>query len=211
MSSVPWEALRFFPKELNEFKESSVEMKRTKTVIALNMNVWNKCEKSICELVVTTLHRLFHYFFSRHPDITEPRPKSSDAAPWNFYHRFVVSTVTLIPRCNIFVLSNDVIKWFYHRKKIQKPTFRAVLRTVIHFLNAVDKANVFVSVQPLTTNPRQSEEVRSTLSNRQSISRAGCFVRTKSDWPNLTGLGPATTNLYCVRYSRHYSLDILFS
>ena len=32
MSSVPSEALRFFPKELNAFKESSVEMKQTKTV-----------------------------------------------------------------------------------------------------------------------------------------------------------------------------------
>ena len=32
MSSVPWEDLGFFPKELSEFKESSAEMKRTKTV-----------------------------------------------------------------------------------------------------------------------------------------------------------------------------------
>ena len=32
MPSVPWETLRFFPKELIEFKESSAEMKRTKTV-----------------------------------------------------------------------------------------------------------------------------------------------------------------------------------
>ena len=39
MSSVPWEDLGFFPKELNAFKESSVEMKQTKQSIALNMNV----------------------------------------------------------------------------------------------------------------------------------------------------------------------------
>ena len=90
-------------------------------------------KKRICELVATALHRLFHYFFSRHPDITEPRPKRFDAAPWKFDHRFVLSTVTLIPRWNIFVLSNDVMKWFYHRKKIQKPTFRAVLTTVNSF------------------------------------------------------------------------------
>ena len=32
MSSVPWEVLHVFPKELSAFKESSVEMKRTKTV-----------------------------------------------------------------------------------------------------------------------------------------------------------------------------------
>ena len=120
MSSVPWEDLGFFPKELNAFKESSVEMKQTKQSIALNMNVWNKCEKSICELVVTALHRLFHFFFSRHLDIIKPRPKSSHAAPLKLDHRFVVSTVTLIPRCNIFVLSTDVIKWFYHRKKNPK-------------------------------------------------------------------------------------------
>ena len=77
-------------------------------------------KKSICELVVTALHRLFHFFFSRHLDIIKPRPKSSHAAPLKLDHRFVVSTVTLIPRCNIFVLSTDVIKWFYHRKKNPK-------------------------------------------------------------------------------------------
>lgn len=77
-------------------------------------------KKSIYELVVTALHRLFHYFFSRHLDIIKPRPKSSHAAPLKLDHRFVVSTVTLIPGCNIFVLSTDVIKWFYHRKKNPK-------------------------------------------------------------------------------------------
>ena len=39
ISSVPWEALGFFPKELNAFKESSVEMKQMKQSIALNTNV----------------------------------------------------------------------------------------------------------------------------------------------------------------------------
>ena len=146
-------------------------------------------KKRICELVATALHRLFHYFFSRHPDITEPGPKSSDAAPSKFDHRFVLSTVTLIPRCNIFVLSNDVIKWFYHRKKIQNPTFRAVLTTV-------NSANSFVSVQPLSTNRRQSEDVRSTFSDHQSISRwmlskneirLAKFNRLKSCYNKLLG------------------------
>ena len=39
MSSVSWEALGFSPKELNAFKESSVEMKQTKQSIALKTNV----------------------------------------------------------------------------------------------------------------------------------------------------------------------------
>ena len=37
ISSVPWEALGFFPKELNAFKESSVEKKQTKQSITLNV------------------------------------------------------------------------------------------------------------------------------------------------------------------------------
>ena len=35
------------------------------------------------------------------------------------------------------------------------------------------------------------------------LSVARCFVRTKSDWPNLTGLDPATIKFYRVIYSRH--------
>ena len=69
-----------------------------------------KVKKKAYELVVTALHRLFHYFFSRHLDIIKPRPKSSHAAPLKLDHRLVVCTVTLIPGCNIFVLSTDVIK-----------------------------------------------------------------------------------------------------
>ena len=37
------------------------------------------------------------------------------------------------------------------------------------------------------------------------LSVARCFVRTKSDWPNLTGLDPVRTNFYCVNYRRRYS------
>ena len=68
MSSVPWEALRFFPKEFNAFQESSVEMKRTKTVYCTEYECsnLNKCEKSTCDMIVTALHRLYHYFFSKY-------------------------------------------------------------------------------------------------------------------------------------------------
>ena len=61
-------------------------------------------------MVVLLFLHYFTIFFSRLLDIIKTRPKSSDAAPLKFDHRLVVSTVTLIPRCNIFVLSNDVIK-----------------------------------------------------------------------------------------------------
>ena len=128
----PWD---FFLRSSMCSKSHLLKWKRRNSLLHwIWMYAWIKVKKKrICELVVTALHRLFHYFFSRHLDIIKPRPKSSDAAPLKLYHRFVVSTVTLIPRCKIFVLSTDVIKWFYHRKKIQTPTFRAVLTTVNSF------------------------------------------------------------------------------
>ena len=36
------------------------------------------------------------------------------------------------------------------------------------------------------------------------------IVRTKFDWPNLTGFDPVRTNVYCVSYSRHYSHGYFF-
>ena len=150
--------------------------------------------KKAYELIVTALHRLFHYIFSRHPDITEPRPKSSDAAPWKFDHRFVVSTVTLIPRCNIFVLSNDVIKWFYHRKKNPKADLSSGFNDGKFIFSTQLIKPIFLFQSSPYQRIEDSRKTFAKLSRTIRVSVAGCLVRTKSDWPNLTGLGPATTN-----------------
>ena len=115
----------------------------------------------------------------------------------------------MIPRCNIFVLSTDVIKWFYHRKKKPKADLSSGFNDgkFISSTQLIKPIFLFQSspYQPIQDSPKTFAQLPLTVTH--SISRAGCLVRTKSDWPNLTGLGPAITNFYCVRYSRHYSLD----
>ena len=137
--------------------------------------------------------------------MVKPRPKSSDAAPLKLDYSSVVSTVTLNLRCKIFVLSTDVTKCFYHLKRKSKSRpFKLFLLWQIYFLDSVDKIKPFFLFQSGLI--KESKTVRRhslILPLSVGLSVARCFVRTKSDWPNLTGLDPATIKFYRVIYSRH--------
>ena len=72
------------------------------------------------------------------------------------------------------------------------------------FLDSVDKIKPPFLFQ--SGHIKESKTVRRhslKLPRSVGLSVARCFVRTKSDWPNLTGLDPATIKFYRVIYSRH--------
>ena len=127
---------------------------------------------------------------ARHLDIVKPKQKSSDPAPLKLDYRSIVSMVTLNPRCKIFVLSTDVIKWSYHLKiKSKRRPFERFLLWQIHFLDSVDKIKPFFVSQSGPTNESKTVRIHSLkLPRSVGLSVAWCLVRMQSHWLNLNSI-----------------------